>query len=316
MASCNIMSGEYSTATGRPYELVVSVDQNLWDGPVGDTIRSIFGESVHMLNQSEPMYDIMRVNPSGLKGLMLRHRNILEIKVTPEVKKPRSAAQYDIYSRPQILVTVAAPDTKSMLEYLSDNRAEMQQTFEIAERNRSLSAAKRFKERDIENDIFKTFGMNIDIPMGYRQRNKIGDDFLWISNEQALSSQGIVVYSYPYTGGEDFGLDHLVARRNEFVNRIPGPSDGSNMTTADFEPDLRYMRINGRPWAEMRGLWDVAGDFMGGPFVSFSTLDTSANRVVTVDCYVFSPRHPKRNLMRTVEHIIYSAGFPGDAAAE
>lgn len=310
MMSCNIVSGDFSTATGRPYEMVVSMDQRLWDGPVGDTVRSILGEPVHMINQAEPMYDVVPVNPAGLKGILIRHRNILEIKVTPEVKKPSSSALYDVYARPQILVTVAAPDTKSLLEYLSANRVELQQIFEITERNRSLAAAERFNEQDIENEVFKTFGMDIDIPKGYLLRSKKGDDFMWISNEQGLSSQGLIIYSYPYSGEEDFTPGRMLARRNEFVKRIPGPSDGSYMTTADFEPDVRFLRIDGRPWAEMRGFWDVAGDFMGGPFAGFSTLDTATGRVVVVDCYVFSPKNPKRNLVRTVEHIVYSVDFP------
>ncbi len=311
--SCNIVSGDYSTATGKPYEMIISVDQKLWDGPVGDTLRSIFKEPVHMFNQPEPMYDVVRVNPSALEGIILRHRNILEIKITPEVKAPASAAQYDIYARPQILVTVAAPDTKGLLEYLAEHRTDLQHIFEMAERDRSVTGARKFQEQAIGSEIFKTFGMKADIPMGYKFRNKIGNDFMWISNEQAISSQGVIIYSYPYTGKQVFGPENLLARRNEFVKKVPGPSDGSYMTTADFEPDVRARGINGRPWVEMRGMWDVAGDFMGGPFVNYSTLDTLSNRVVSIDFYVFSPRNPKRNLMRTLEHIIYSVDFPTGA---
>ncbi len=316
MASCEVLSGDYSTATGKPYELIVSLDRSLWDGPVEDTLRAVFSAPLHMYNQQEPMYDVMRVNPSALEGILLRHRNILEVKVMPQVEKPVIQAQYDIYARPQILVTVAAPDTKSLTGYLSDNRAELQHIFEMAERGRSLSAAQRFNERGIENEIMKTFGMKIDIPMGYKLRSKAGDDFLWISNEQALSSQGMIIYSYPFSGRSDLDRDRLWARRNEFTARVPGPSEGSYMTTADFEPDLTYMRINGRSWAEMRGLWDVKGDFMGGPFVNYTTVDMGSGRVVSIDLYVFSPRNPKRNLMHSLEHLIYSVDFPAATAAE
>jgi hypothetical protein len=316
MASCTLTSspGDFSTATGKPYELIVSVDQQLWDGPVGDTVRSIFAEPVHMFNQPEPMFDVMRTNPSALKGIILRHRNILDIKVTPEVAKPAAAVQHDIYAKPQTIITVAAPDAKGIVEYLTEHRTDLQQIFEKAERSRSLAASRKYKEKDLEAEILQTFGMKVDIPKGYAKRNGIGGDFLWISNEQAITSQGIIIYSYPYAGGEDLLPENLLARRNEFVGKVPGPSEGSYMTTADFEPDVRYIRINGRAWAEMRGLWDVEGNFMGGPFVSYSTVDAATNRIVTLDCYVFSPKSPKRNLMHSLEHIIFSVDFPDGTA--
>lgn len=63
------------------------------------------------------------------------------------------------------------------------------------------------------------------------------------------------------------------------------------MTTAEvYEPDLRTFRLEGRLWIELRGFWDVKNDFMGGPFVSYTTVDTTTDRVFTVDCYVYSPK--------------------------
>lgn len=64
----------------------------------------------------------------------------------------------------------------------------------------------------------------------------------------------------------------------------------------------------------MRGFWDVHGDFMGGPFVSYTTVDTATNRVFTLDCYIYSPKNPKRNYMRGVEHLLYLVKFPAAEA--
>ena len=89
------------------------------------------------------------------------------------------------------------------------------------------------------------------------------------------------------------------------------------MITSDaFEPDYRIFRLEGRLWCELRGFWDVQGDFMGGPFVSYSTVDTATNRVFTLDCYVYAPdlnKPRKRNYMRGVEHLLYSVQFPKQA---
>lgn len=137
----------------------------------------------------------------------------------------------------------------------------------------------------------------------------------WARYEYPTASQGFFIYSYPYEGKESLSPGALLAARNKFAARIPGPSDGSYMTTSDaFAPDFRMFRMEGRLWCEMRGFWDVHGDFMGGPFVSYTTVDTATNRVFTLDCYIYSPKNPKRNYMRGVEHLLYLVKFPAAEA--
>ena len=45
---------------------------------------------------------------------------------------------------------------------------------------------------------------------------------------------------------------------------------------------------------------------MGGPFVSYTLLDTVYNRVVTLDGFLYAPSDPKRDLLRQVEAILKS----------
>ena len=136
-------------------------------------------------------------------------------------------------------------------------------------------------------------------------------DFLWARFEYPEASQGFFIYSYPYAGKEALTPEALIAARNQFAARIPGPSDGSYMTTSElFVPGYRIFKLEGRVWIEMRGFWDVEGDFMGGPYVSYTTVDERTGRVFTLDCYVYSPHLHKRNFMRGVEHLLYLVKFP------
>ena len=71
-------------------------------------------------------------------------------------------------------------------------------------------------------------------------------------------------------------------------------------------------------WVEMYGLWEVENYFMGGPFASYSTVNTATNEVVTIDCYVYFPtlynKEPeKRNKLRALQHLVYLADFPAAA---
>ena len=155
--------------------------------------------------------------------------------------------------------------------------------------------------------------MEIKVPKGYVLAKQT-DDFLWARYEYPTASQGFFVYSYPYEGPESLSLDALIKARNRFAALIPGPSDGSYMITSDaFEPGYRLFRLEGRLWCELRGFWDVEGDFMGGPFVSYTTVDTETNRIFTLDGYVYAPdlnKPRKRNYIRGIEHLLYTIHFP------
>ena len=106
------------------------------------------------------------------------------------------------------------------------------------------------------------------------------------------------------------------------TKRIPGPSDGSYMATVtripnieddgyvDFVPQRKVLKINGKEWIELRGFWDVEHDFMGGPFVSYTTLHNG--KLLTIDCYVYSPKYGKRNFLRPLEHLVYGVTFSSD----
>ena len=91
------------------------------------------------------------------------------------------------------------------------------------------------------------------------------------------------------------------------VKSIPNIEDDGYVP---FLPQRKTLKINGREWVEMRGFWEVANDFMGGPFVSYTTLDERTGQLFTLDCYVYSPKYGKRNFLRPLEHIVYGVSFP------
>jgi hypothetical protein len=69
---------------------------------------------------------------------------------------------------------------------------------------------------------------------------------------------------------------------------------------------------NGKYCGELRGLWEMQGDMMGGPFVSHARLDEKNNRVVVVEGFVFAPETNKRNYIRRIEAALYTLQLPGE----
>ena len=300
------------TAQGSPYELIVVCRQAEWTGAVGDSLRTVLTAPVPYLNQTEPHFDVLRVTERGFTGLVADHRNILKVVVDPTLEAASTAVQYNVTADPQIVLTLQGPDDASLLAYLSEHGPKIVQALEQAERDRAVVRYRRFGEPVVTQAIERNFGVEIDVPKGYILAAD-QPDFVWARYEYPTASQGFFVYSYPYEGYGSLTAAALLAARNRFAARIPGPSEGSYMTTSEvFEPAYRIFRLEGRLWCELRGFWDVAGDFMGGPFVSYSTVDTTTGRVFTIDGYVYSPKLHKRNFVRGIEHLLYTIRFPQD----
>lgn len=306
---------------GGAYEVLVVCDNSEWESPLGTKLRELLEQPVEMLNQNEPMFNVLRITSGDLRHLLLQHRNILKVVISDKVAQAQINAQYDLDAAPQIVLTFQAPTQKAALEYLEANGDALTKVLEIAERNRTIAYAEKHNVKVLNDLLHSEFDIDTKIPKGYELRSQ-SENFLWASYEFPTASQGFFCYSYPYRGKGSLTADYLVAMRNSFAKRIPGPSDGSYMITVEQIPDAegkgvlplrplyRSVVVNGREWIEMRGFWDVENDYMGGPFVSYTTVNDATNEVFTIDCYVFSPKYGKRNFLRPLEHLVYLISFP------
>lgn len=308
-------------ATGTPYELVLVCAQEQWQSELGDTLQAVLKQPVKELMQYEPMYNVLRILPNNFKSLTERHRNIIVVNVNPYIAEAGISVRYDVTAKPQIYITLQGPDIQSLTKYVSDNRDNLLYILEKAERDRTIAYSAKYFAAPLREQILDKFGMDLAVANNYQLRTA-SDDMIWISQEYPMASQGFVIYKYPYTGKESLSAKALVKARNKFVARIPGPAEGSYMSTVDeipddsgekyipFKPEYRTLLIGDRPWIEMVGLWDVENYFMGGPFVSYTTVNKSTNEVVTIDCYVYYPKTKKRNMLRALQHLVYLAEFP------
>ena len=324
-SSCNEIKSELSkiegsTGTqGKPYEVLVVCNMPEWNGPVGEQLRAQLSRPIEGPMQSDPCFDLMHITEANYKGIMLSYRNIILLDIDAKHTKSSLMMQYNVYATPQLILTIKSPSVQAAADYLQQNSHLLPSMLEKAERDRTVALARKHHNATLSQLIELEFGMRLTVPEGYTLRAQ-NDDFLWASYEFPNASQGFFIYSYdPKT------MRNLtpVAARNLFARRIPGPSDGSYMTTVTkiptatgdeytpLEPEMREMTVNGRKWLEMRGLWELENDFMGGPFVSYTTYNEAKGRMVVIDCYVYSPDKTvgKRRFLRPLEHLVWLADF-------
>ena len=229
------LNNSQKAAQGRPYELVVVANQPVWTGALGEALRDLLAAPIEYLPQTEPEFDVMRVTPDGFTSVVVDHRNILKVVVDPTVKEPSVAVQQDLTAAPQLVLTLQGPTEQALIDYLAENGEKIVYAIKQAERDRAIDFATRFGSPNVEAAVKERFGITMHVPKGYFVAAN-EPDFVWARYEQATTSQGFMIYTYPAEGAKSLTVEQLAAARERFVKRIPGPTEGSYMINSPVFP--------------------------------------------------------------------------------
>lgn len=312
LASCS--SGDQASmmrnVSGKAGEMVIVIAPEIWNAAPGKALRDAFNQPQVGLPQDEPLFSVINIPKEGYADIFKTTRNIVETNISSSALKSEITYKRNVHAYTQAMVTITAKNQQEMEELIRSNTNKMIEFFLQAERERLSMNYAKYQNKAVRNQVETKFGININVPPGFNV-DKQTNDFMWIRYETPSISQGIVIYSYPYEHDSTFTAEYLVAKRNVILKQnIPGPGEGSYMTTEnEVSVIFNVLKKNKNYAAEMRGLWKVENDFMGGPFVSLSILDLLKNRVITLDGYVYAPENDKRDLIRQVEAMIYSVAF-------
>jgi hypothetical protein len=299
------------SATGKIGELLVIIDNALWDSEVGDSIRSIFEKPYPMLPQTEKYYTLIQVANSSFLPVMQKHRNILLISISTELKETKLTISRDLWAAPQTVLNAMGADIKSVARILGEKRSTMINLYEQAELERQSDNVMAFSDTAIHHKIKERFGVNLHLPSGYYTIMRDDLDFMWFETQSNHNSTGIFLYSYPFVDDSTFTVKYLLNKRDSIMKeKVHGARDSSWMTTTKFiPPQLEIKKFKGLQYGELRGLWELVNDFMAGPFVSHSYIDPARRRIVTVEGYVYAPRFEKRDYVRRMLGIINTFSF-------
>ena len=315
MASCgeeNRTAKKDRSVGGTSEILVVTQNDEQWNGRIGDSIRHFFLDYQYGLPQPESRNDVAHINAAGFSEMFHKHKNIIEVEINPNTEKAVAETSENLWAEPQRYVKITAPDITSWVELFDRQKEVYQQWFDKVERERILNVFRPTVDNNISNAIAQRFGFTMVVPQGFYIA-KDEPDFMWIRKELECSSACLVLYQTPYKDTIQFGTPSLVAMRDMMLQRyIPGPLEGSYMATeTEFVPPL-VTNVKDFPAGytmEMRGMWRVVNDFMGGPFVSYTFADGRTGNLVTVEGYYYEPNQKKRNQLLQLEAILYSLKF-------
>ena len=293
-----------ANSSGKINSLLVVMDNELWNGPVGDAVRTNVGAEVYGLPQVEPQFDLRHVPTSVFSDFVRLNRTVLKVCSAEKI----SIKYYNnTYASPQKMVVVGGPDQKALIDLIQTNAASLITAFkslEFREKQRLINKA-LFKSERIES------ALKIKLRFSKAYRIAVAEkDFFWVRRDTKTGSLNMLLYSLPL---EDFkkteALSEFVLKKRDSVAKqfVPGPVKGNFMTTErGYKPFFKRTTLSGFSALETRSLWKIEGAFMSGPFVNYCIEDKKNNRFLVAEGFVYAPSENKRDYIFELETMIRS----------
>jgi len=295
--------------SGNAGVMVIIMNDVVKKTTAGKTLWDMMVQPMVGLPQEEPMFDVSVIPHRSFSDFMKTYRNLVVVEVGNNVKTEGIKYFNGTWAKEQALVRIYAKNAANMEKMVKENELRLVGFFAKAERERLANYFKSTFSTEMKKAVKKKFNVSIDVPRDFKLR-KDTTDFLWMSHETAKSSLGLLIYQIDYVGEGSFSKEYLLNKRDEtLMNQVPGPSEGSYMTTEHKFP-LNYQVIKTPADSNtivLRGLWKVQGDMMGGPFISMAHHNKETNKITVTEGYSFNPEKPKkRNMVRQLEAILRS----------
>jgi hypothetical protein len=301
--SCNKKDGTITLveSAGNINHLTIVIDNNLWNGSVGDSLREIIAKPILGLPQEENQFSVTQVPPKTFGRLFKTSRNILFIGLED---KEGYGVKKDLYARPQMTMTIIGKNKAALINQINKHKEEIISVFKMSDLK---LFQRKLTEKHWDSKKIKTLsnlGIELKIPEDYALVNDTGD-FMWFRQDISKGSLNIIVYALPILDSVSIPNNIVSSRDTIGKKYIPGQFEGTYMITeAAYTPFTKPTQISNQPSFETRGKWEVKGDFMAGPFLNFTVIDKVHNRLLVLEGFTYAPSINKRDYMFELEAIL------------
>ena len=279
LASCTLgggRNGKLPKSTGQPYEVVL-------EGDTDSIVTKILTEEVPALPQPEPLCRLIQVKKGKTHGSYLLVRTRIVVNIPAEEFSVGLSRNEN--ASPQTVIRISARSPQQLREKLNPEKlrqlvdeAELEHLASIISTNPSK------QNREMQQLVKKNFGISMNIP-AEMQASKKAKNFSWISNNASS------------------GMKNLIIMRVKSEERRAEKHQIDSMlrTNMPGETDSMYMVI---PVLSERGLWEMKGDAMGGPYVMQRIRWGKTGDEIIIIGFVYAPEMKKKILIKQLEAAI------------
>ncbi|MCM4167892.1 hypothetical protein KCTC52924_01290 [Arenibacter antarcticus] len=295
---------------GAINSVAIVIDNQLWEGAVGDRVRQHFAAPVLGLSWEEPLFTINQMPAKVFSGSLLNTRSVLFIAIDT---LSLGHIKTDMYATPQKIGVIKGTTEEEIIKNLDAKADEMIKAFKDLEIE---EAQKRFlKSLNKDKVLEEKLGITLSLPSIYKV-GKEENNFIWIDRQIQKGTMNIIAYEVPgnYFKSDSTLVTDIVKMRDSIGKLyIPGPDVPGKITymitEKAFSPYVFPAEISGRKAAEVRGIWEINNYPMAGPFLTYIINDDKNDRKVVIEGFVFAPATEKRDYMFELEAILKTVQF-------
>ena len=301
LSGCNRgKENQLPKSTGMPYEVVL-------EGDTDSIVTKMLTEDVTGLPQPEPLCRLIQVKKGKTRGNYLLVRTRIVVNIGERDFGEQNIGERDFSVRlshdenaaPQNIIRITARSAQQLRERLNGEKLRhIVDEVELKHLADIISGNPSKQNREMQDEIKKMFGIDIKIPAAMNASKK-AKDFIWISNNASSGMQNLLVMKVK-------SEERRMKNSNAFQVNDKALIDSILRTNMPGETDSMYMVI---PHLSERGLWEMKGDAMGGPYVMHRIHRQTSQAAkqgynLYIIAFVYAPEMKKKILIKQLEAAI------------
>ena len=303
LASCSTggRNGKLPKSTGMPYEVVL-------EGDTDSIVTKMLTEDVTGLPQPEPLCRLIQVKKGKTRGNYMLVRTRIVVNIGERDFGEQNIGErdfsvtlhHDENAAPQNIIRITARSAQQLRERLNGEKLrQIVDEVELKHLADIISGNPSKQNREMQDEIKKMFGIDMKIPAAMNASKK-AKDFIWISNNASSGMQNLLVMKVKSEErragkGKVKSEERRMKNSNAFHVNDKALIDSILRTNMPGETDSMYMVI---PHLSERGLGEMKGDAMGGPYIMHRIHN------LYIIGFVYAPEMKKKILIKQLEAAI------------
>lgn len=305
-----IQIGKIEASSGAVNEVAVVIEDSLWNGALGDSIRKILATPIGEISSTEPIFDLAQYSPKNFDSKAKMSRNIVFFS---EGDSPQFFLKKSIYATPQNFFFIWEKSPDEINKIFLSQADSIIKTIKQTELNEQQLHIAKNPLREIDS-IKQWFAMTINVPESYQIKENIKNEIVWFQKDLPSGDVNLLIYEVAIPENHlsiNQDIDEILETRDLIIEQyIYGNQPDSYIyTDYNFVPVIYTQKQRKLPAIEIRGKWAMENDFMTGPFISMVIKDDYYGRYLFLDGFVNNSFQNKRNQLLELEAIIKSVNF-------
>jgi len=310
-------------AFGTLNEIVVIADQDVWNGPIGDSLIDYYTTAFPVLPQPEPVFDIRHFTGEQLLADPFRKelRTYLFLGDLSNENSPitqmmlKDLGEENIEKAKNDLSfhsSVGKDKWEKLLENIIKDYPLIKRRVYEADRNKlDATVYLNGTNENTNSKISANFEITLKLPKDYVIAI-MKENVAWLRKETENISSNILISKIAYTESKQLTPEGLKEIRDQIGKEYVSSSiENSYMKINDLDLPLitTAITVDKKYTLEARGIWEMENDYMGGPFITYLVHDPNKNELIFLDGFLYAPGQDKRDHIMALEHIFKSLRF-------